>query len=104
MKKLLMLIASAALMVAQQQTTLTAVAPLPVQSLGAAVVGTAGTAGGCYWVVAHYVGGGVLSAAPICLNNIPNTLSGSNYVQIGWGAVAGTSVTYDVLKTTTNTP
>jgi hypothetical protein len=104
MKKLLTLLMGAGLMLAQQQTTLTAVAPPPVQSLGAGVVGTAGTAFACYWVVANYIGGAVLSAAPICLSNVPNTLSSSNYVQIGWAAAAGTNVTYDVLKTTTRTP
>jgi hypothetical protein len=104
MKKILILLSFAGLMAAQQQVTLTTVAPPAVQSLGAGVVGTAGTVSGCYWVVVNYVGGSVLSAAPICLTNIPGTLSSSNYVQIGWAAATGTSVTYDVLKTTTRTP
>jgi hypothetical protein len=104
MKKILLLLSFAGLMVAQQTATLTYVAPPPVQSLGAGVVGTPGTVSACYWVVVNYVGGSVLSAAPICLNNIPVTLSSSNYVQIGWAAAAGTNVTYDVLKTTTRTP
>lgn len=104
MKKILMLLGLSTGLFAQQSVTLTAVAPPPVQGLGAAVVGTAGTTFNCYWVVANYVGGGVLSAAPTCLPNVPGTLSGSNYVQISWQAAAGINVTYDVLKTTTNVP
>lgn len=103
-KKLLLLALSAGLMFAQQSVTLTAVAPPPVQGLGSGIVGTPGTTSSCYWVVANYVGGGILSAAPTCLNTIPGTLSGSNYVQLTWQPVVGTNVTYDVLKTSTNTP
>ena len=88
MKKILMLLGLSTGLFAQQSVTLTAVAPPPVQGLGAAVVGTAGTTFNCYWVVANYVGGGVLSAAPTCLPNVPGTLSGSNYVQISWQAAA----------------
>lgn len=104
MKKILMILALASAMFAQQTVTLTAVAPPAVQGLAAAVVGTAGTTLNCYWVVAHYIGGGVLSAAPACLSNVPNTLSSSNYVQLSWQASAGTNVTYDVLKNTSSTP
>lgn len=104
MKKILMLLAAAAGLFAQQSVTLTAVAPPPVQGLGSAVVGTAGSTFACYWVVVNYVGGGVQSAAPTCLPNVPGTLNGSNYVQISWQAAAGTGVTYDLLKTTTNVP
>ena len=105
MKRLLMLLAlSAGLIQAQQIVQLTAVPPPSVQGLGAAVVGVPGTTFACYWVVINYVGGGVLSAAPVCLPNVPNTLSGSNYVQVSWQAATGTNVTYDLLKTTTNVP
>jgi hypothetical protein len=105
MKKLLMgLLFAAGLFAQTQQVILQAVAPPPVQNLGNGIGGTAGTATACYWVVVNYVGGGVLSAAPTCPTNVPNTLSGSNYVQLSWQAAAGTNVTYDVLKTTTSTP
>jgi hypothetical protein len=104
MKKLLMLALLPLIGMAQNPVNLTATAPPAVASLGAAVIGTAGTQSACYWAVVNYVGGSVLSAAPICLTNIPNTLSGSNYVQIGWQAAAGTNITYDVLKTATRTP
>jgi hypothetical protein len=103
MKKLLML-ALLPLIGMAQSVNLGAGSPVPVSSLGAGVVGTPGTSTACYWVVVNYVGGSVLSAAPICPTNIPNTLSSMNYVQLGWQAAAGTSVTYDVLKTATKTP
>ena len=104
MKKILMILALAVSAFAQSSVTLTAVAPPPVQGFGGAVVGTAGTTLACYWVVTNYVGGAVLSAAPVCLTNVPNTLSSMNYVQLSWQAAAGLNVTYDVLKTTTSTP
>jgi hypothetical protein len=105
MKRLLMILAlSAGLIEAQQVVQLTAAPPPSVQGLGAAVVGTPGTTFACYWLVVNYVGGGVLSAAPVCLPNIPNTLSSGNYVQVSWQAATGTNVTYDLLKTTTTTP
>jgi len=104
MKKLLMGLLIAGAMFAQQSVTLTAVAPLPVQGFGSGVVGTAGTTSACYWVVTNYIGGAILVPRPVCLTNIPNTLSSSNYVQLSWQAATGTNVTYDVLKTTTNTP
>lgn len=88
---------------AQRTDTITAVSPPAVTNLGSAVVGTAGTTLNCYWVVANYVGGGIISS-PTCLSNVPNTLSSSNYVQISWAAATGSSVTYDVLKTTSTTP
>ncbi len=104
MKKLLILALMALSAFAQGTVTLTGLSPAPVNGLGSGVVGTAGTATACYWVVVNYVGGGVMSAAPTCPVNIPNTLSGSNYVLLTWQPVGGTSITYDVLKTTTNTP
>lgn len=104
MKKLVMLVLASGLIFAQQQVTLTAVAPPPVQGLGNGIVGTPGTTLACYWVVTNYIGGSILSAAPTCPTNVPGTLSGTNYVQLSWQGVAGTRVTYDVLKTTTSTP
>lgn len=103
MRKLLLFLTMLPL-AAQQTVTLTAVAPLPVQGLGAAVVGTAGSTFACYWVVTNYVGGSVLSAGPTCLPNVPNSLSSGNYVQVSWQAAAGLNITYDLLKTTTNVP
>jgi hypothetical protein len=104
MKRILMLVLTAACAIAQNTVTLTAVSPLPVTGLGAGVVGTPGTATACYWVVVNYVGGGIMSAAPTCPANIPGTLNSSNYVLLNWQAAAGTAPTYDVLKTTGPTP
>lgn len=105
MKKILAALALAGGLLAQQQNVLIqAPSPQPVQGLGSAVSGTPGTTLACYWVVINYVGGGVLSAAPTCLSNVPNTLSGSNYVQLNWQAATGSGITYDVLKTTSTTP
>ena len=105
MKSFLTLMMAAALIAipssAQVTVRLTAVPPPAVALLGAGVVGTPGNTSACYWVVTNYVGGGVLSSRATCLSNIPNTLSGSNYVQLTWPAMAG-AVTYDVLKTTTS--
>jgi hypothetical protein len=103
LKKILMLVAIAGLTVAQTQVPFQAFAPPAVTGFGSGIQGTAGTTYACYWVVANYIGGGVLST-PTCPNNVPNSLSGSNYVQLSWNAVAGAAVTYDVLKTTTNVP
>ena len=89
------------LLEAQQQYTVTAVPPPAVTQVGAAVSGTPGQTSDCYWVVVNYVGGAVLPGRGQCLTNVPNTLSGSNYVQITWTALTG-AVSYDVLKTTTN--
>ena len=101
MKRILILILMALGAFAQQTVTLTAVAPSQVQMFQGGVVGTAGTASACYWVVVNYVAGGVLSN-PVCLTNVPGTLNTVNYIQLSWQAAQGTSVTYDVLKTTTS--
>lgn len=103
MKRLLSLILIAAAALAQQTVTLTSVAP-PGVVVSTAVSGTPGTTLACYWVVTNYVGGAVLSAAPACLPNVPNSLSSMNEVLINWPAASGASITYDVLKTTTPTP
>jgi len=89
---------------AQQTLSMSAVQPPGVQNLRSTITGTAGTTSACYYVVVNYVGGS-LRSAPICPNNIPGALSGSNYVQLTWTAVPiGFGVTYDVLKTAVNTP
>lgn len=85
-----------------QQTgvAINATTPPGVQQLGAAVSGTAGQAKACYMIVTNFVGGAVQAANPICLQNIPNTLSSGNFVLLTWRAVAG-AVTYDILKAST---
>jgi len=103
LKRILLMLMMAGMLAAQNQVTLTAVAPQPSQQ-GGAVIGTAGTTFDCYWVVTNFVGGGVMSPAPTCFSNVPNTLNSSNYIQLNWPAAAGTNPTYDVLKTTTTAP
>src|SRR5271166_3634580 len=103
LKRILLILAMAGALAAQTQVTLTAVAPQPSQQ-GGAVIGTAGSTFACYWVVTNFVGGGVMSPAPSCFTNVPNSLSGSNYVQLSWPAANGINITYDVLKTTTTAP
>jgi hypothetical protein len=103
-RKILALIALAAVVLVGQTTrsvTLSVTAPSPVQNIQATVSGTPGQTKACYWVVANYVGGAVMSTPGVCLSNVPNTLSSSNKVILTWQAATGVNVTYDVLKTTT---
>lgn len=92
----------AAPVLAQQQVQLSAITPPGPQNIQVGVIGTPGMQPYCYWVVANYVGGSVLSPAPRCLPNAPNALSSMNNVQITWAAVAvvppGT-VNYTILRT-----
>jgi len=103
LKKFAIAIALSALLASGQQIlNMSAVLPPPVTNLTATIVGTAGTASACYYIVTNYIGGAIRSA-PICKTNIPNTLSGSNYVQLTWQPVPrGFGLTYDVLKTAYN--
>lgn len=88
--------------IAQQSVQLTAVTPPGPSNIGVGVIGTPGQQTYCYWVVANYVGGSVLSPGFRCLPNAPNALSSQNNVQITWAAVAvdppGT-VNYTILRT-----
>lgn len=70
----------------------------------ASVVGTAGSAQACYWLVTNYGGGSILSTSQVCLTNIPTVLSGGNYVQLSWTASTGIGVTYDVIKVVGSSP
>lgn len=94
--------ASFAYLFAQQQVQLTAVTPPGPSNIQVGVIGTPGAQTYCYWVVANYVGGSVLSPSFRCLPNAPNSLSSMNNVQITWAAVAvdppGT-VNYTILRT-----
>lgn len=93
--------------IAQQTVNLTAVAPQGVTGLGAGIGGSAAAPGNitaCYWVVTNYVGGGIMSARPTCPTNVPASLSSTNYVLLTWQPATGTSITYDVLKTTGPNP
>lgn len=92
----------AAPVMAQQSVQLTAVTPPGPSNIQAGVIGTPGAQTYCYWVVANYVGGSVLSPGFRCLSNAPNTLSAQNNVLVTWAPVAvdppGT-VNYTILRT-----
>jgi hypothetical protein len=65
-----------------------------------AVSGTPGTAVYYYWLVTESLAGNSAPSGPFAIYNAPNTLSGSNFVFVGWNPVPG-AISYDVLRTTT---
>jgi hypothetical protein len=70
---------------------------VPVPGANLNVVGVAGQATYCYWAVANFQIGSVLSSLG-CVSNGPNTLSTSNYVSISpWTYPPGATV--DILRT-----
>src|SRR5579863_4441586 len=64
------------------------------------VSGTPGTAVYYYWLVTESLAGNSAPSGPFAIYNAPNTLSGSNFVFVGWNPVPG-AISYDVLRTTT---
>jgi hypothetical protein len=72
------------------------VAPVPGANLQ--IHGASGQAYYCYWAVAHYQIGNVLSGLG-CITNAPNTLSSSNYVQVLPFAYPPISLNIDILRT-----
>jgi len=86
--------------VAPSTLYLGASAPSGVTSVSAQTVGVAGLRNYYYWVVAN-LPIGQTQAAMAQVGNAPNTLSGSNYVQVNWNLMGATS--YDVLRTSTPT-
>jgi hypothetical protein len=78
--------------------TLNAV-PIPGASLQ--VVGAPGQAIWCYWAVANFQIGSVLSPLG-CVSNAANTLTSSNYVSIIPFSYPGSVLTVDILATATN--
>jgi hypothetical protein len=72
-------------------------APVPGASLQ--VVGASGQASYCYWAVANYNIGSVLSGLG-CVNNSANTLSVSNYNAITPWVYPGSVNSVDILRTT----
>lgn len=73
---------------------LSPVPPAPVASVN--VVGNQGTATYTYWVVVNYAGGAVIGQAAT-VQRAPATLTGGNFVNIGWTTLQG-AVTYDVVR------
>lgn len=74
----------------------------PVTSAAVTVVGNPGPQMYCYWFVANYLVGGTSPTGPSCITGAPNTLSGSNYVQIIPAYPNGALV--DVLRTSGPVP
>lgn len=74
-------------------------APVPASPLAfAGTIGNPGITTYAYYVIANY-GGGTTVSQPAVVRNVPNTLSGSSYVSIGWNRLSGV-VTYDVVRVT----
>lgn len=74
---------------------------VPVPGASLQLIGAPGQATWCYWAVANFQIGSVLSQLG-CVNNAPNTLSGSNYVVINPWSYPSAVSTVDVLATPTN--
>jgi len=84
---------------AQQPISVNLVSPAPPAAVPQVnVVGNSGNSTYNYIVVANYPSGSVIGS-PVTLRMGPTTLSGSNYVQIGWQALSG-AISYDVLRLT----
>lgn len=84
----------------QTQVNFVGTLPPAVASINAAVLGTPGVTVYCYFVVAHYPAGDVLNSQPTsagCVNNANSTLSGSNYVQVGWAGTTN-ATSYDLIR------
>jgi hypothetical protein len=71
-------------------------APVPGASLS--LVGGSGQTVLCYWAVANYQIGSVMSPLG-CINNGPGTLSGSNYVSVNPWSYPSSVTSVDILRT-----
>jgi len=74
--------------------------PQGVTGASASVVGASGGSAYYYWIVARYPVGNTYPIGPVSVFNVPNTLTVSNYVRVGWNAPTG-ATGYDVLRTST---
>src|SRR5271168_4421426 len=77
--------------------------PTPVTNVGAAVIGTPGTASYCYYVVATYPIGNAPMSNGAFISQAPNTLTSGNNVSVTWQTVTG-ATSYTLLRTTTPNP
>jgi hypothetical protein len=88
--------------VASSQITIPVISQLqPVNSAAVQLVGNPGPQTIFYWIVANYAVGSTAPAGPFLTTSAPNTLSGSNYVQVIPQYPANV-VSIDVLKTSSN--
>ena len=81
-----------------QQNFLLNTSTPPVSSAAARIVGNPGPATVYYWIVANYPVGSSSPAGPFAVANVPNTLSGSNYVAVSPSYPLG-ATSLDLLKT-----
>lgn len=71
-------------------------------TVSAQTIGSTGISSYYYWVIANFPNGSKGSpSSPAYINNAPNTLSISNYVNVSWKPVKG-ATSYDLLRTTTS--
>ena len=74
--------------------------PQGVTGASASVIGASGGSSYYYWIIARYPVGNTFPVGPVAVFNAPGTLSGGNYIRVGWNAPAG-ATGYDVLRTST---
>lgn len=74
--------------------------PQGVTGTSASVIGASGGSSYYYWIVTRYPVGNTYPIGPVSVFNAPNTLSGGNYIRVGWNAPTG-ATGYDVLRTST---
>jgi hypothetical protein len=79
--------------------------PAPPASANIQTTGTPGPSSNTvyYWLVSEFAIGNSSPAGPFEADNVPATLTSSNYETISWPSVLN-ALSYDVLKTTTNVP
>lgn len=83
----------------KSQIVLEANAPDSVISANAQVIGSGGSRQFFYWVIASFPIGKSVPFGPAQVTQVPDTLTGSNYVRVVWSPVNG-ATSYDVLRTT----
>jgi hypothetical protein len=97
MKKLIPIFFLAVVAYAQPPIQLQLQTPPPQAPVASAsVFGNPGNASYAYFVVANYPGGAVTSTAAV-VTMAPQTLSGGNYINIGWSRLTGVT-NYDVIR------
>ena len=91
-------------LVAQQlPTSLNIGAPIPpsVTNGSSTIIGSPGITQYYYWVVANFPIGST-NGTPIFVSNVPNTLTGGNYVRVSWNGLTG-ATSYDILRSVSAT-
>lgn len=83
--------------IAQQGYDFSVPPPQGPVGITAGVSGNPSTRELFYWVIANFPRGSTLPTGPVRIGNAPQTLSSTNKVVIGWGAVDG-ATSYDVIR------